>query len=196
MTNKKNKKVKANVKKSETPDNSNKKNWESVKIENIAASITPNPTDASPQPFGAPEPQGNNKQDFQQNPINQATKEFLNPQVIGSVVDSIFSLTAAKFGDHWKLKPYETENLSKSLCSYLNVVLPEILKQQPELLALGLTAIVILAPRVIESVKRNKSLKTQRNITEPSKADGRKPSTTQKGISLPGFRSDNQQSKR
>lgn len=94
------------------------------------------------------------------------TKGLLSPKIIGSVVSSVF-LTAAKYGgDHWALKDHEKENLSEALCNYLNVVLPELLKNHPELFVLGLTSVVILAPRVMESVKRRKSRKTKGNIEQ------------------------------
>lgn len=88
--------------------------------------------------------------------IEEATKEFLNPKIFSPLLDSAFSMAANKLGDHWKLQEAEKDQLSEAFCNYMNVVLPEIMKDQPELIALVMTAAIIIVPRGLQSVKEKR----------------------------------------
>jgi len=96
--------------------------------------------------------------------IQEATKEFLNPQTFGVLVNTLFLQAAKQWGDHWKLQDYETDQLSVALCNYLNTVLPEIMKEQPELIVLGMTAGIIIVPRVMQSANERKKRKAEGSI--------------------------------
>ena len=93
-------------------------------------------------------------------PIDVAGKKYLEPSLIAGTIESIFLMAASRWGEHWKLKDYEKDNLAVATCNYLNVVIPELLKDYPELFALCITGTLILVPRVAENVKHNKSKKS------------------------------------
>ena len=102
-------------------------------------------------------------------PIDVATKKFLDPSLIAGTLESMFMMAADRWGEHWKLKDYEKSNLADATCNYLNVVIPELLKDYPELFALCITGTLILVPRVAENVKqRSKSKKSVGDIQDKS----------------------------
>jgi len=156
---------------------------ETVKVTNVKE-----PIDKKAQAVAPPSEDESKK-------IEDATKEFLNPKMMCSVVDSVFISVAKIGGDHWRLEPFESENLSTALTNYLNVVLPSIFKKQPELFALCLTAGVVMLPRVVESVKRNKSKKSKEIINEPSESTIGKPAPPQESNDTARNRGNSKESK-
>ena len=156
---------------------------ETVKVTNIKE-----PIDKKAQAIAPPSQDESKK-------IEDATKEFLNPKMMCSVVDSVFISVAKIGGDHWRLEPFESENLSTALTNYLNVVLPSIFKKQPELFALCLTAGVVMLPRVVESVKRNKSNKSKGIDNKPSKTAPGETTPPQEGNNTAGNRGNSKESK-
>lgn len=133
---------------------------EAVSISNVRENIPKSPGEiegVSQQQTvgdGSPEPVESDQKD--KDKIAEATKEFLKPDVVGVVVEAVFTGAAKKWGDHWKLHDSEKHNLSEALCNYLNVVLPEFMKNQPELFVLLFTAGVIVIPRGLKNVKKKR----------------------------------------
>ena len=180
-------KTKGNAKK--IPDTENKNLQEVSSMESVKVTNIKEPIDKKAQAT-APTPEADDSKK-----IEDATKEFLSPKMMLSFTDSVFISIAKIGGDHWRLEPFESENLSKALTNYLNVVLPEVFKKQPELFALCLTAGVVMLPRVVESVKRNKSKKNKGIDNKSSESTPGKPATTQESNDTAGNRGDSKESK-
>lgn len=117
--------------------------------------------------------------------IEEATQKLLDPKLIQSTIESIFLMAAGSWGEHWKLKDFEAANLSEALTNYLNVVLPELLKEQPELFALGITSVLILGPRLAKNVKHKKSEQDKGNTPISDHTDTDEIETTRKADGRP-----------
>lgn len=118
--------------------------------------------------------------------IKEATLEFLNPKIFAPIVNSAFDGAAKQWGDHWKLADYERDSLTEALCNYLNVVLPEMMKDNPELVVLGITAGTMIIPRVMQSAKERKKKQKAPSIIPGIHAEtGEKEAIESNGQSLP-----------
>lgn len=109
--------------------------------------------------------------------ISEETKKLLNPQSVGILIDSLSGMAAKSWGDHWKFEEYERDSISEALCNYLNIVLPQALREQPELFALVTTTAIIILPRVMKTDWKRKSGKDK---GDPSGIDAANPGEQQK----------------
>ena len=75
------------------------------------------------------------------------------PKLCAAIVEIPYNIIADKRGDHWKLNESEKSTLGELMANWLNVVLPELLKQQPELFALCIGIVMTTAPKLSEDAK-------------------------------------------
>jgi hypothetical protein len=116
-------------------------------------------------------------------------------KLVAGLYGTIFGLTATRAGGHWAISQDEAHQLAEPTIAVLNKYgLLEKLTEHSEILALGLAASAILAPRIIVTVgqvkekratrKVNVNAVPKRNTSEP-RTNERKESTPDRSVGQP-----------
>lgn len=107
-------------------------------------------------------------------PLPKERIDLLTPEVCGEVYVMVFDRIAKNSGEHWKLSESEKATLGKTTSNAVNRYLGEMFGEYPEIAALAISAVVVLAPRLIEDGRQRKAKQLARDAINPL-SSGQKP---------------------
>jgi len=111
-------------------------------------------------------------------PEGKAQIDIFTPEFCASLWEMLFSRLAATRGDHWKLTEPEKRTIGETTSVCANKYIGELLGDYPELAALGISVVVITAPKVLQDgrIKRTNKQMVDRSIQ--TMGDGKNPSVS------------------
>lgn len=92
-------------------------------------------------------------------PTEKAQIDIFTPEFCASLWEMLFSRLAETRGEHWKLNDAEKLTIGETTAVVANKYIAELLGDYPELAALGISVVVITAPKVLKDGKIKRAAK-------------------------------------